>query len=143
MPLIKNKTKQVIALTGSAAGTPTGGLAFPIKPDQTRRVPDEIWANSIRKPSVQSMVDSGGLLEIHEPKERPLRKSEPNHEGGYRTEAADATKEKPFSKKHWRECKKVIQAETDAGQLRGLLEDEERPKVKEILQARIEELEAA
>jgi len=139
MPLIKNKTKQVIALTGSAAGTPTGGLAFPIKPDQTRRVPDEIWANSIRKPSVQSMVDSGGLLEIHEPKERPLRKSE----GGYRTEAADATKEKPFSKKHWRECKKVIQAETDAGQLRGLLEDEERPKVKEILQARIEELEAA
>jgi len=132
MPLIKNKTKQVICLTGPSGGSAAGGQVFPIKPAQTRTVPDDVWANATRHKSVKALVESGGLLKIHVPSERPAPA---------KAEASEAVDEdKPFAEMHWRQAKKYIEGSSDADHLKGLLEGEERKKVKEMLEERIEKL---
>jgi hypothetical protein len=135
-PQVKNKTKQTICLTGPSKGTATGGVAFPIKPGQSKRVPRLIWDHCLNKRHVQAMLNEGGLVEIHEPKAResaPAPKPEP---------AADDGAGKPFADMHWKQAKKHIEASDDSDYLLGLLEGEDRKKVKEMLEQRLEELTA-
>lgn len=121
MQPVKNKTTQLLVLTGPGAETCV------IAPNRTGDVPDVIWANMKGRKSIQSLVDSRGIIVIH----------------GATTDSEPKTEESDWSKIHWKKAQKLISKETDTETLHELLEGEERPKFKKMLSTRIEELKAA
>lgn len=135
MPTIKNKTKQILCLTGK------GGECVKIPRDGTAIVTAELWANNSRQECVQAMLADRTVIVLNEAK--PAPGTEPTATPSPVAAAPEADGEsEDWSSIHWKKAKKLIDAEEDAPTLYELLKDEERPKIKEMLEERIGELEA-
>lgn len=127
MQPVKNKTTQLLVLTGPSAET------CAIKPGLTRDVPDAVWAHMKDRPSVQAMIDDRSIIVVHgatEPKAKPEAKTEAK------------TEESDWLKLHWKKAQKLIAKETDTETLSELLEGEMRPKFQSMLRTRLTELAA-
>ena len=134
MPTIKNKTKQILCLTGKGGEcvkiAANGGVAI---------VSDALWANNSRQECVQALLDDHTVLVLNEAK--PAPGTEPVATPSPVAIPSEADEEKDWSAIHWKKAKKLIDAEEDTTTLYALLEDEERPKIKSMLEERIGELE--
>lgn len=133
MPTIKNKTTQLICLTSS------GGDCIAIDPDSSEQVPAELWADNQDMDCIRSMLDDRRLLVIHDPQDRA-----PEPVAAPRPKPTAEPEDIPgdWSKVHWRKAKRIITAADDVAPLYKLLETEDRAKIRSMLEARIEELEA-
>lgn len=137
MPTIKNKTKQILCLTGK------GGECVKISRDGVAIVSDALWANNSRQECVQAMLADRSVIVLNDAK--PAPGTEPTATPSPVAVAPvvpEADDENDWSAMHWKKAKKMIDAEKDTTVLYALLEDEERPKIKAMLEARIGELEA-
>lgn len=151
MPTIKNKTNQIICLTDK------GGNCVAIRPDESKQITKEMWdANKDMLP-VKYMLENRQLLVINEaeppasrpapvavPVAVPVEDTKPIERAAPEPEpAAEPSETVSFADLHWRTAKKLIAQETNVATLTKLLEGEERPSVKTMLEQRIQELEAA
>ena len=133
MPTIKNKTTQLICLTSR------GGVCIAIDPDSSEQVPAELWADNQDMDCIRSMLDDRRLLVIYDPQDRA-----PEPVAAPRPKPTAEPEDIPgdWSKVHWRKAKRIITAADDVAPLYKLLETEDRAKIRSMLEARIEELEA-
>ena len=125
MPRIKNKTTQNLCFVGP------DGSCVAIKPEKSGTVSDALWDHNKDKLCVQALLEARGVLVINEPDTAAIAPSAPSPD-------AEAN---AWVAMHWKKAKKLIDSETDTSPLYKLLEDEERPKIKNMLETRIEELE--
>jgi hypothetical protein len=139
MPTIKNKTTQLICLTSR------GGDCIAIDPDSSKQIPAELWADNKDMDCIQSMLDDRRILVINQA-EPPSTAPAPVAEAPPAPAPAPAPEPEDipgdWSKVHWRKAKRIITAADDTAPLYKLLENEDRAKIKSMLEARIEELEA-
>lgn len=144
MPTIKNKTNQILCLTDK------GGICVPIKPDHSKQITKAMWdANKDMLP-VKYMLENRQVLVINEaepPSSRPapvaLEDTKPIERTAPDPEPTEKDPASDWSQVHWRTARKLIAEETNIESLSKLLEGEERPGVKTMLEERIAELEAA
>ena len=145
MPLIKNKTSQLLVFAGV---DPETGEQFPtvaIPQGKALEVSDDQWAIYKDRPSVEALLASGRCLVLGGsvptapapvvPTAKPV---EPVAE-----EPAAASDDEPvaWADMHYKKCQAQIAKMEDTAELYTLLEDETRPAVKSALESRIEELE--
>lgn len=142
MPTIKNKTNQILCLTDK------GGTCVPIRPDESKQVTKAMWDANRSMLPVKYMLENRQLLVINEaepPASRPAPVAVPAEDTAPIERVAHPPEDvsSDFSQVHWRTAKKLIAQETNVATLSKLLEGEERPSVKTMLEQRIQELEAA